>query len=214
SQSHPRRVDIVARDQDERKKQQRGHAEGVDETAAHADDRHRVDREGDARQCERRRARTGSCSDHRERGRERPRGDPQQRRGEEIAALRGNEVLRVTLLGFGLSGSGCDAAARVRRSEEDPHAEHHSKKECELIAMTLWCSFMIRICEGTMPALSKRSHVSRFSSKTRHVSGTTRSSPVGRTVGSSSTWGSSLPSAREYSPIFIRASYSWRSRWR
>src|SRR5207245_7250237 len=45
--------------------------------------------------------------------------------------LRGDEVLRVTLLGFGLSGSGCDAAARVRRSEEDPHPERHSKKERE-----------------------------------------------------------------------------------
>ena len=74
-----------------------------------------------------------------------------------------------------------------------------------LIAITLWFSFMIRICEGRIPALSNRSHVSMLSSKTRQVSGTTSSSVVGRIAGSSII-GVSLPSAREYSPIFMRAS--------
>src|SRR5207302_8896852 len=187
-------------------------------------------------------------------------GDPEQRRGDKVAALRGDEVLRVAFLGrLRLSGSSPDAAARVRRSEKDPHPERYSEKEsehgreaggathgatldqdrsdaspyamsdcgrrsssgrqtrarlsfdagrsaalsstlhhtsstraskvkrpwcrpsrvattwsgarstsetcapslsvsreCALIAMTLSCSFLIRICEGTMPALSKR----------------------------------------------------------
>ena len=74
-----------------------------------------------------------------------------------------------------------------------------------LMAITLSCSLRIRSCDGRMPALSNWSHVSMFSSYVRHVSGTTSSSEVGRTVGSSMIV-SALPRALEYSPILIRAS--------